>query len=523
MVARLFRLRLALLGSAFRGSFGKGLRTTVGFLLLAAAAVALAVAPTLVTSEPAERSTIDILIGSAVLLGVFLVPFFENRRNLEPKQFAAYPAGPGAIGSALLITSIFTWPFFLLVLWLVALNFVRPEWGEPGWIAPLVLGLVALFALTSTRVMSGLSKLMVGPYYAGGLRTVGLLLIVAFLPVAVFAGATAFGAEGGSAMSDAADVLALTPFGAPFAALSAASSGDMDAAYMGIAILGGSVLFLLAIWIPIAWVSNQRIDRPMQRGMARNGLGWFERFSSRPSQVIAARQLTYWARDPRYRVALFAIPIAPLFMLGAFWVAGAELSSLALVPLPVILLLLGWSQHNDVAMDSTAIWEHVASGTKGRADRAGRLAPVLMIGVPLALIGSSITVTIIGDWRVLPAIVGMNVAVLLVACGVSSVFSVMMPYPTTRPGDSPFVQPQWSGSGSGLAQTLSMLLSLVFAAPAVWFAVSAIVDIEFVENIWALLFGVGYGLLILGLGILIGGRIFDRSGPELIGVTQVFD
>ena len=523
MVARLFRLRLALLGGAFRGSFGHGLRASVWFLFLAAAAVGLAFAPTLVPEDTAARTTVDTLAGAAVLLGIFLVPFFENRRNLEPKQFATYPASPGAIGFALLVTSFLTWPFVLLVIWLAALRVFRPEWGDPSWFAPVVLVLIALFALASTRVMSGLSKLMVGPFYAGGLRTVGLLLVVAFLPVAVFAGATAFGDDGGSAMSDAADVLALTPFGAPFASLAAAASGDLDAAFGGLAILGGAVLLLLAVWVPIAWVSNQRIDRPMQRGIARNGLGWFERFSSRPSQVIAARQLTYWARDPRYRVALFAIPIAPVFMLGAFWVAGAELSALALVPLPVILLLLGWSQHNDVAMDSTAIWEHVASGTKGRADRAGRLAPVLMIGIPLALIGSSITVTVLGDWRVLPAIVGMNIAVLLVACGVSSVFSVMMPYPTTRPGDSPFVQPQWSGSGSGLAQTLSMLLSLVFAAPAVWFAVSAILDIEFIENIWALLFGIGYGLLILVLGILIGGRIFDRSGPELIGVTQVFD
>jgi ABC-2 type transport system permease protein len=43
------------------------------------------------------------------------------------------------------------------------------------------------------------------------------------------------------------------------------------------------------------------------------------------------------------------------------------------------------------------------------------------------------------------------------------------------------------------------------------------------ENIWALGFGIGYGALALLLGVLIGGWIFDRSGPELIAVTQVFD
>ncbi len=522
MVARLFRLRLTLLGSVFRGSFAKGLRSLLLIVVLAAVGVALALLPVRLISDVGERSVIDTIIGSVVLIAAFVVPFFENRRNLEPRQLALFPSQPGTVAVALLVTSVVSWPFLLLVTWLVALGVFRSEWHEPGWIAPASLALAALFALCSVRVVSAASRLMAGARHAGTLRTAGLLLFVAFLPVAVFAGATAFGPAGGAAMADTAEVLGWTPFGAAFAAPALAAS-EPGEALVRLGIVGGAVVFLIALWIPLVWVSNQSIDRPLEPDVARRGLGWFERFPARPSQVIAARQLTYWARDPRYRVALFAIPIAPIVMLVAFWVAGADLRSLALVPLPIVLLMLGWSQHNDVAMDSTAIWEHVASGTRGRADRAGRLAPVMMIGVPLALIGSSITVTVLGDWRVLPAVAGLNLAVLFVSSGVSSVFSVMMPYPTTRPGDSPFVQPQWSGSGSGLAQTLSMVLSIVLAVPAVWFSVSAILDIELTSNLWALLFGIGYGLFVLLMGVLIGGRIFDRSGPELIAVTQVFD
>ncbi|UOR00313.1 hypothetical protein MUN77_08975 [Leucobacter allii] len=523
MVARLFRLRLALLGGGFRGSFGRGLRTALLYLLLAAGAIALAWFPTALLPAGADRAILDTIIGSVVLVAVFLVPFFENRRNLEPRQFAQYPASPGSIGFALLSSAILTWPFLLFALWLAALGVLRPEWAAPGWIAPLALGLAAVLGLCSTRVMSAVSKLIAGVRYAGAVRTVGTVLLVAFLPVAVFAGATAFGPDGRGLVDGLVDILSWTPFGAPFAALGLAAAGDLDAAMLRLAIAGGAILLLIAIWIPITWIANQHVERPIGAGVARTGLGWFERFSARPSQVIAARAMTYWARDPRYRVALFAIPIAPIVMIVAFWVAGADPHLLSLLPLPVILLLLGWSQHNDVSMDSTAIWEHVASGTRGRADRAGRLAPVLLIGIPLALIGSSVTVTLLGDWRVLPAVAGMNVAVLLAACASSSIFSALMPYPATRPGDSPFVQPQWSGSGSGLAQTLSMLLALVLAVPPVWFSLTAVVDVSFVQNLWALAFGVGYGAAVLGLCILIGGWIFDRSGPELIAVTQVFD
>jgi len=487
-------------------------------LVLAAAAVALAVLPT--GFGPGERAVADTIIGSLVTGLVFAVPFFENRRMLEPRQFAVFPASAAGIAVSLLVTTVVSWPFLLLAVWLVSLGATRPEWGDPAWLAPVVLALVAVFAVCGVRVTAALSKLVAGTRYAGLLRTIGVVLLIAALPLAVYVGATAFGPAGGTAMADAARTLGWTPFGAPFAALAA---DGIDAAMPHLAVLVGAIAVLLAAWFPIVAVSNRRIERPFSSTTARSGLGWFERFAARPAHVIAARELTYWSRDPRYRVSLFAIPIAPIVMLVAFWVAGADLRSLALLPLPIILLLLAWSQHNDVAMDSTAIWMHVASGTKGRDDRTGRLAPVIMIGVPLALIGSSLTVTVLGDWRVLPAVVGMNVAVLLVGCGVSSVSSVVMPYPATRPGDSPFVQPQGSGSGSGVAQTTSILATLVLAVPPVWFSVVAILDVELVQNLWALLFGVVYGVAVAGLGILVGGRLFDRSGPELVAVTQVFD
>ncbi|MFD5599795.1 hypothetical protein ACFWHR_07025 [Leucobacter sp. NPDC058333] len=523
MAFRLFRLRVALLGGSFRGSFGKGLRAALLYAVLAAAAVVLAFAPTVLVADAHERSVVDLIIGTAILFGVFIVPFFENRRMLEPRQFAQYPAESGSVAGSLLLSTVLTWPFFLLVIWLAVLVTTRPEWHDPAWIAPVACVLAALFAVASVRVTSLISRLLAGQRFAGALRTAGVVLIVAMLPLAVFVGATIFAPGGFETADQAAETLALTPFGAPFAAIQAAAAGDSQGALLELGILAAAIVVLLAIWFPLVAVSNQHIERPLSPGIARSGLGWFERFSARPAQVIAARQLTYWARDPRYRVALFAIPLAPIFMMLAFWVAGAPLTWLALVPLPVILLLLGWSQHNDVAMDSTAIWEHVASGTRGRSDRAGRLAPVLMIGVPLAVIGSSITVTIVGDWRILPAVVGMNLGVLLVACAVSSIFSVLTPYPATRPGDSPFVQPQWSGSGSGLAQTIAMILALALAAPPVWFAITAIIDVEFASNMWALGFGIGYGFVVLVLGVLIGGWLFDRSGPELIAVTQVFD
>ncbi|WP_449278626.1 hypothetical protein [Leucobacter sp. GX24907] len=523
MVARLTRIRLTLLIAEFRGSFGGALRTSLGLLALFALAVAAAVLPARLIDSDMLRATLDVAVGTLLLGGVFFVPFFTNRRHLEPRQFAQYPYGSGTVGVALLLTTVVSWPFLLLLVWLIALGITRPEWAEPAWLAPVVLVGVAVLAMLSARVMSALSKLLIGPDRAGVLRAVGAVLLVAVLPIVVFAVATTLGAGTEALSVETVEVFAWTPFGAPFAGLYYVSAGDSASALQHFGVAAGFLLLLLVLWPVIVAASNNRIDRPGNPAMARRGLGWFERFSARPAPVIGARALTYWARDPRYRIGLAAIPFAPAVMLLAFWIAGAELRPLAMIPLPVILLLFAWSLHNDVAMDSTAIWSHVASGIRGREDRAGRLAPVLLIGVPLVLIGSSLTATVLGDWRDLPAIVGMNFAVLFVTCGVSSVFSALMPYPSTRPGDSPFVQPQWSGSGSGVAQVLSMALSIVLAVPAAWFAVLAVENVDFMEHMWALGFGIGYGLLVMLLGVLIGGRIFERSAPELIAVTQVFD
>lgn len=523
MVARLFRLRVALAGGLFRGSYARGFRVALLLLLAIAGTAAVPFVVSWFTEPGALRNVLDVTVGSVVLAVALFIPLFDSRRNLVPRQFAQFPAAPANTAVSMLVTTVMSVSFLVLAAWLVAFWFARPEWRAAGAIAPLALVLAALFAIVAVRFGSGLSQLIVGERYAGGLRLAGGVLCVAFLPLLVFVIAESLSSDTNRVLVDAAGVLAWTPFGAGFAAISDAAAGDTATAALRLAVLGGTVLVLLLAWFGIVARSLRTIERPRDLLSARRGLGWFERFPARPAPVIAARQLTYWQRDPRYRIALIALPIAPIAIVAAFLIAGADVHLAAALPLPIFMLLLGWSQHNDIAMDSTAIWEHVASGIRGWADRAGRLAPALIFGVPAAVIGSSITVTFMGDWRVLPAVIGMNIGVLFIATGVASVFSALMPYPATRPGDSPFVQPQWSGSGSGTSQTVSMLVALVLSVAPVWVSVGAMADVSFLGNIWALLFGLGFGLVVLLGGVAIGGRIFDRQGPEILAVTQIFD
>ncbi|MGO1810198.1 MAG: hypothetical protein ACTHZN_06365 [Canibacter sp.] len=524
MVTRAFRIRVALLGSGLRGSALRAVGLIVGIILGLAAAIALAYVPELLSAgDIGVRNQYDIVLTSAVSIAAVLTAFFAGKGHVEARAFTPFPVTSGQVATGIWLTGWCTWSMLGVLAWLVARAVFRAEWWDLPWAVIVGSILTYVVIITSVRAASGLSRLVfVNGVGAAIRRVVFVLFVVATLPLAVF-GVTSIIRNNDGGLRDASTVLSWLPAGSATEGILAAGSEVAPVLARWGATAGWIVLFAV-LWYLLASISMRTIPAPDRSRLARSGLGWFEYFSDRPAQVIAARTLTYWRRDPRYGVGLWALPIAPTFMVAALLIAGMDWQIVVLLPLPIMLFLLGWSIHNDVAMDSTAIWLHITSGTRGRDDRIGRLAPVALIGVPLLLLGSSITSTIVGDWQLFPAVLGLNIAVLLISSGVSSMVSARWSYPSTRPGDSPFQQPQWSGSGSGFAQTLSVLAAVVLSLPALFAAIIAMQEPhDFIEVMTACLVGVGSGIVVLVASVFIGGRVFDRSGPEILAVTEVYD
>jgi ABC-2 type transport system permease protein len=212
------------------------------------------------------------------------------------------------------------------------------------------------------------------------------------------------------------------------------------------------------------------------------------------------------------------IPFVPVLPVIALIIAGVPATGAALLPLPIMCLFLGWTIHNDVAYDSTAVWLHVASGTRGLADRIGRLVPVLFIGIPLIAVGSIITVAVNGDWSLVPPVIGVSSAVLLVGIGLSSLSSSVFPYPATKPNDSPFAQPQNTGATAALIQSFSFIAILAFSSPVVVLAVLALMG----QSEWllgSLIAGLAVGVVVLVAGVLGGAAVFNRRGPEIMAAA----
>jgi ABC-2 type transport system permease protein len=531
MIAELLRLKLRLLMNGFREP-----RTAVwaGFgIVLAAATVALlwTGASLAVDLDAVTRHRVVAVAGALVSLGAFFVPLLVARSQLlHPRALWLFGFRPLSIAGTLLVTTLIG-PALLLVPIALA-----PLWlwqGDAAATAALAVPFIVLEGLFAARIGVVLGAVLrYRPAVNALIRIVAALLLIAGLVVIAAHLAPNLGALLPGAwwrttlpvvvalapLRDPAitDTLTALPLGAFWRAPSHQAAGDFALVQQDFALGVLTILVLLVVWLGTLGF-QLRPTRRRPRVRAALVPGWFRRLPSTPVGAVAARSFTYWARDPRYRITLVLLPVVPVVTLLSFWIVGIPLAISALLPLPIIVLLLAWGTlHNDVAYDSTGIWSHLSAQIRGVDDRVGRMLPVLAMGVPVVLLGTPLTAWAHGDWFIIPAVLGVCTALLLGGIGVSSLISARFPYPATRPGDAPFQQPQVPGATGGGTQVGSILLILLVASPAI---AATVLHLLGAPGPWvwiALVTGVAAGLLVLVLGIRVGGAVFDRRAPELL-------
>lgn len=523
MVARILRLRVALLAAPFTGGARNAVRAIIARLLLLVLAASLAAAPILFAQNDAQvLGRYDVAFGSLILLAAFLIPLFVPSATIDRRALQQYPATPARVALALLVTAPVTWIGLAALVWVGTFVALRVDMLE--WNALSILSLVvALVSIPVYGVFGGaLGDLAANSQRLSLLRKgLGVATLISVLPLVLMLTVALVRGEGAKQLADTAQSFSWTPFGAAFAVLHTGAEGiDSIVLQLGIHV----AMLALAVGGTISLTTGlmTRVERPAHGASMSSSLGWFEYFSQGPAMSIGARSLTYWMRDPRYLVSLVAIPVIPVLVVGVLLFAGVDGAHLALIPLPLVLIMVGWMVHNDIATDSTALWIHVASGVKGSQDRLGRLIPVFVLGVPVLILGASISVLVLGNWEATPAVIALGFVALCTSAALSSVVSVLSPYPTSRPGESPFVQPAWQGAGAGFAQTLAFLGSAVLTAP-VFFVIFANPEIGFGQSLMVLVGSLVYGGLVLAAGIALGGLVYNRRSSELLAFTQMFD
>lgn len=506
------------MGNAFRRSpwqvFGLMLGLVYGAVTVVLVIGALISAR--LTPAVSDVHSVLTVIGSIIVAGFLLLPLlFGVDDTLDPRKFALFGIPDRRLALALAVSGLIGIP--AVVLFVCALATVITWSRDPGAAVLAVLSalIVVPTCVLASRISTAVASLYVSTRRsreAGGV--VAILALVLIAPVLLLLLTVDWGRDGLGALGGVAAWLQWTPLGAVWSAPGAAANGDGWAAFLQFLIAVATVGVLWLIWRALVTLV---VVAPEREAHVRDyhGLGWFGRLPGGPTSAIAARSMTYWGRDARYWVALVMIPVIPVFVIAALALGGLPIHFASLVPLPLVCLFLGWTIHNDLAFDSTAIWLHLVSGTRGIADRTGRMFPPILVGIPVIAVGSVVTAAVYGDWAVLPAMAALCGSILVIGLGLSSVFSVLFPYPTTKPGDSAFTQPQTSGASAALAQALSFFAIIILASPAIVFLVLGLTISPFWLGISPLA-SVLVGFAALGGGLWAGARAFDKRGPELM-------
>jgi ABC-2 type transport system permease protein len=518
VVAQFLGLKLRLLANLFRRSpwqvVGIGIGLLYG-LAVAGGFVGLLVGLRYVDDVTLIRDGM-IVAGSVVVLGFLLVPLvFGVDDSMDPRKFALLGIPNRRLSLGLAASALLGVPAIALTLVLLG-TVVTWSRGFGVTVLAIVAGALLLATCTlASRVSTSIAAFLLATRRSREFTgLIGILLLVMISPVVVLLLTVDWARYGLDLLSGLAGILGWTPVGAAWAVPGDAATGAWGSALLKLLIAAATVVVLWYAWE--ALVAKMLVTPGREAHLKQyGGLGWFDRMPRTPIGAIAARSITYWGRDSRYWVSLIMIPIVPVIAIVPLAVAGVPMNYLALLPVPLMCLFLGWSVHNDVAYDNTAIWLHVASGTRGVADRIGRLVPALIAGIVIIGLGSAVSIYFYGDWAALPSMLGVSTCILLAGLGFSSYTSARFPYPATKPGDSPFAQPQASDTASALIQSLSFAGSVILSLPAVICALLGV----FVDPLWhtpALFSGVGVGFAAVIAGIWLGSRTFERRGPEML-------
>ncbi|SDN19160.1 transporter [Actinomyces ruminicola] len=567
MVATLVSLRWRITVNALRNNIW----ATIGLILGAAMAAGmlaplLAGAVALGRADAVTITTVLGAVGAVLSIGWMVVPllFTGADATLDPRVIAAWTAPSRALTVGLAVAGACGLPGVItgLVLLLPALT-----WAVAGQAGAAVLALVLAPAALSTCVLLGRS-VVVGAGLSSSRRGRDLLAFVGFFAVMAISLLPSllnslldmerldFGGLLGIAR-----VLGLTPLGWALAAPGYLAQGK---AAMAVLLAVGALalpLVLLPLWHrvvvrvmtgPAHARGHSHARRAHEAGGVDDGaaqpdvLPWqrrLARVSSGPTAAVAARCLRYWRTDPRYLIQVAVIIMLSLLFTGMIATnydtmtstsgdvttvtfTGVDLTpgrapgALFMVG-PIIALLCGWMVHDDLAFDSTALWTHMAAGLPGRSDRLGRVLAVVTWQLPLLTALILIAGWLTGNWAQAPAYFGATLGVYGVALAWSSLTSVLLPYETNPPGESP-MKSRTSGTAivAGILQTLGFFAVATVSAPVLVLLVVVVTNKAWPWGWLVLAGGMLWGGGVAWGGVVLGGRQLDQRYAQVLATIR---
>jgi ABC-2 type transport system permease protein len=537
------RLKLRLMGNGFRGQAWRVVAFVFGLLfgLVIAGLAVLGLAAS--SAAPLEVGYIvAAYTGGIVVLGWTLVPllFFGVDETLDPARFALLPIRRATLTRGMLAAAFIGVPALatliatsgLAVSAGIRFGLLGVVTGLAGVVAGLVLGVVASRAVTSAFASLLRSRRV------RDLAAVLIALLATSIGPLQWAILAAVANGTMELALKIANVIAWTPFGAPYVIAFDIASGRWDLAAARAGITVATILLLFWWWsrtIESAMLATSSNGSARARkagaggGAVRALIPGPIRAMTRPGpfSAIMAREARFWWRDGRRRAALVSIlmasavlPVALTFSStvdagrspSVTGLSGAGFSFAVSMAGTMGGLLLG----NQFGYDGSAYAAHLLSRVRGRTELLARAAAVAVTAVPVQVAVAVAVAALSGRIAQLPAGLGVLAASFGAAVACSSILSVFAAYPLPE-NTNPFAMNTGGGTAKGMLALLAfigtLIVSMPIAVPALLWGASA------GGAAFILVAGVAYGLGMAWLGTYIAGDVLDRRGPEILAAV----
>lgn len=462
-----------------------------------------------------------VVVGTVLLVGWAVIPvlMFGADETVVPRKFATLGPDPRRLAPALAVAATLSIPAVFTGAVCLASVVVWRGYGLPTTVVALGAAAAAFATcVLAARISTALATRLLSSRRARELSGV-LAVVVLIAVVPFFVALGSLGLEGVlERIPGLASALAFTPFGAAWAAPAAAAQGSWIAALGHLLLAWGFVGLGMLVWI--AQVDRLLVDPPSTVGAARRRADAFLGASAGPTATrtalaVARRSLRYWVGDPRYLASLASTLLMPVLIALLLSVVGIGAVSGAVLLAPLVAGAVGWGRHNDTAFDGTAFWMHVSAGVSGIADRAGRALALAVWAIPLVVAFALGGAWFSGRWDLFGASLGLALGLFGAGLGVAMVSSVLLPYPAPRAGESPFSTESGAVGASLAAQFVSTGVTGVLAVPVtVLFWLTVTRGASFGAATLAV--GVIGGAVVLVAGVVLGGRLLDARGAQIL-------
>lgn len=412
------------------------------------------------TLDPADRLWALTGVTALGVLGFMGVTAFmpSGEVHLRAGDFAALPVTARDLAPALAVATLLTTRGMIVLvtslLWMIASVVLA---------GPLLIP--ALLLTVPLTLLLGEVVLSLG---AGGGRVASDRMAVVS-SVGIFAGIIGFNVLLNFGMETIplerlGRYLGWTPVGAAPAALVNLAEGHVVAGIAQLLIVVVTAVLGGRLWFTTI---RRRLDAPLdgavrvttREGRERlllPGLRWS------PATVVFSRALRYIRRDPRLLGAFLPAPVLAAFFLFQGWDGDRVMLYTGMV---VLVLMSGAMASNDFGYDGPALWldmtADVSTRTRLLARHVASLAPAAILAV---LYGVAVVVSV-ENRTVALLIAGVSLGGLVSVSALALLLSTFNPFPTSKPGTSPWSDRSGFTGAAFLAAFASLLVGWWPVAP----------------------------------------------------------